>query len=79
MKLDGKDVLLWASLFLIGAFLGGGFGFLAGAWGGTINGYDEGVNAGINYSNCVVEETPLYSVITQEVINECWERHVYDS
>ncbi len=79
MKIDGKDLLLWGSLFLIGLFLGTGFGFILGAWGGSISGYDDGVNAGIEYSNCVIEQTPLYGEVTDKIIDECTEAHVYES
>ncbi len=79
MKVDGKDLLLWISLFLIGVLMGTAFGFVLGVWSGTINGFDEGVVAGIDYSNCVVEETPLYGVVTDRVLDKCWESYVYES
>lgn len=75
--MDGKDLTLWASLLIVGLLVGLGIGFVLGAWGGTINGYDDGVNAGIEYANCVLEETPLYGEVTQESVDKCFEMNVY--
>lgn len=79
MKVDVKDLLLGGSLLLIGIFFGGTIGFISGAWAGTINGYEDGIEAGINYSNCITEETPIFSEVTDEIIDYCWELYVYES
>ena len=79
MNIDGKEVIMMVAIGLTGLMFGAIFGFFVGIWGGNITGYEDGVEAGINYSNCVVEETPLYSVVTDKVIDNCWETYVYAS
>ncbi len=78
MNIDGREIILMSAIALTGLLLGTIFGFFLGAWGGSITGYENGVEAGINYSVCVVEETPLYGTVTDKVIDDCWETYIYE-
>ena len=79
MNIDGKEVIMMVAIGLAGLMFGGMLGFVTGVWAGNLNGYDEGIEAGIKYSNCVVERTPLYGIVTDKTLDDCWETYVYES
>lgn len=79
MNISGKDLALLAIFGLTGLLLGGILGFVGGVWAGNNIGYEDGIDAGIDYVNCLGELTPLYTEVSDEVIDQCWETYVYGS
>ena len=72
MKPDSTKLIVVAALFLImGILLGGTLGFLLGAWGGTLNGYEQGINDTVNYYECVYDNTPTYQEVTETTMEKC--------
>ncbi len=77
--MDKKDVMIVVAIGIIVMMSSLIVGYFVGFILASDPYYEDGVNAGIDYSNCVTEITPLYGTVTDRVLDECWETYVYES
>lgn len=77
-SMELKNVTIYALAVILIIIISSGIGLAVGFFIGNTTGYDIGVNAGINYVNCVTERTPIYSTIIPDyILDECWGDFVY--
>ncbi len=75
--MDKKEIVIAISVGLLIMIGSGVIGYFAGFWLASGVYYEDGVYAGIQYTNCVNENTPSFSnEIPQSVLDDCWEQQV---